>query len=43
MKTIKMIMKKETFEYAIQSGSIWKRNEMKTELFENLPIRVIGA
>ena len=31
---MKTIMKTETFEYAIQSESILKRNEMKTELFE---------
>ena len=35
-ETMKTIMKTQTFEYVIQSESIWKRNKMKTELFENV-------
>ena len=35
---MKTIMKKQHIEYAIQSGSIWKRNEMKTERFENVSV-----
>ena len=38
METMKTIMKTQTFEYAIQSGSIWKRNKMKTERFQNVSV-----
>ena len=38
-ETMKTITKTQTFEYAIQSGSIWKRNEMKTERFENVSVK----
>ena len=37
-ETMKMIMKTQTFEYTIQSGSIWKCNGMKTERFENVSV-----
>ena len=37
-ETMKTIMKTQTLEYAIRSGSIWKRNEMKTERFENVSV-----
>ena len=38
-QTMKMIMKTQTFEYAIQSGSTCKRNEMKAERFENVSVQ----
>ena len=37
-ETMKTIMKTQTFEYVNQKGSIWKRNEMKTKLFENVSV-----
>ena len=37
-ETMKTIMKTQTFEYAIQSGSICKHNEMKTERVEKVSV-----
>ena len=34
-ETMQTIMKTQTFEYANQTGSIWKQKDMKTEQFEN--------